>query len=754
MLTSGQHGEITDVPPSAKGTPTQYAHPVHRPAVQVPEPSVFCPTCIKNQHLLSEALSNYLPDPDDPDYPAYEANYDSFRSSLEDRYPQVCARCEPEVRARLLQAGRYAQADHVRRQNERSRARTLGSRWGWRDLLLRAGGFGCCASIMVQLLWHLIGTVPVKNSVSENASLLSCMSHLIRYTSTTSLCFISMADLTRLALVLGAACVWWNPGWRHKLDGKDGRLVGLYTYYRWQVASLSLRAVAWVCLMDPVALPASQQKMLHPVCLFLESLISGYALLFTIDVDTTPLVSWRNEVGPLISEKQYVPPANPNTQFSSRPSSQDHMSRPPSFPISSLGGNVRPFRDVWQPPTPPEEDSDAMEWEPTAGLQVKPRPTPVKIKPQLSPFYGTLPAIPNNHSLQRPGQSHSAGPRQAMGIPPGFFDKSPKLDSNQQTYCRSPRMAPPKFFPRSDMEADTGLEGMFSSVFSLSSKPSELRGQTSKSPDGSKLTSLDDDPAFNGPPALRIMKFCHTGLAVLIAAALVLWWLLSSTYGHSSTVRTRLTGLTAFVATFNLLAAFNFLDHQRTKMILSAELLLASGLFINMGLYSDEWIEKQEFVLGALLVWQFWQEVAFSGLIDVSSGNSSHASQNTEHGFAKSAYHSPLPATASQTPDQPDTHSTDRRYSEADWDNNNISATSSSFSPRPRAGSIDSVSTEASIATTSTASAWKTPKRTGRDVSQSPGFNLGALALSQSGNAPWGSRSIAPRRAGRRNGAF
>src|SRR2546421_1613915 len=149
-----QNGEIADVPPTETASPRQYARPIAHTDTSTTEAPVFCSTCIKNQQLLTEALSNYLPPPEDPAYPQYEASLPKYRQNLEDRYPPVCPKCESQVRERILQAGYYAKSDHLRRMMDRSRARQFANPWGWRSLVVRTGGLGYYMSIAGQVLWH------------------------------------------------------------------------------------------------------------------------------------------------------------------------------------------------------------------------------------------------------------------------------------------------------------------------------------------------------------------------------------------------------------------------------------------------------------------------------------------------------------------------------------------------------------------------------------------------------------------------
>ena len=98
----------------------QYAAPKQL----APTDTIFCPTCLKNQHLFTKSLAQYFPDdPSDPEYPQLERNYYRYRKGLEQRYPQVCDECAEKVEHRIRQAGYTAKTDHLRRMMDLSRGR-------------------------------------------------------------------------------------------------------------------------------------------------------------------------------------------------------------------------------------------------------------------------------------------------------------------------------------------------------------------------------------------------------------------------------------------------------------------------------------------------------------------------------------------------------------------------------------------------------------------------------------------------------
>lgn len=723
--------------------------------VQSAEAVVFCSTCIKNQQLLTEALSNYLPPPDDPAYPQYEASLPKYRQNLEDRYPQVCPKCESKVKQRILQAGYYAKSDHLRRMMERSRARSIANRWGWRSLIVRAGGSGYCASIAAQILWHAIGALSKDDAQIAEASYVGCLGQCFKQQQPSNECTELFGPVTGVAIIVGLFCIWWNPRWHYKLDSKEGRLTGLQKYYNIQVILLLLRLGSWIWLREPATSGVSRlhQRAAHSVFLVLEIILAVYSLVGVVQIDNTPLVNWQASPAPLLSEQQYIPP-EPSTRFFSPPSSQLDPSTSQAFPINDLASGTAPSYNAWRPPTPPEDDPNAMEWEPTSTLQVKHRNVQRKSVTQPSPFYGVLPALPSNHLLY-PKSRPVPEPRQAIGIPPGFFDRAPgKPPIQHRSSTQTPGLAQPKFFPQADREADTGLEGMFSSVFSLSRDPMEVREQSRQqsmqhqSGSGSALQQDENNPRTS------LSRIAHGISAGICVVSLLMWIFMSYRSVSWPLVRLTTISITAMVPVVDAILDISTpLANKRPGETLGflaefcALLLFGSNRIYGGTLDS----EKCDLAVAGVLSILCWQEffLCLAG--------------TTEEGRAFSAALDHSRCTA--VPDQPERPAIALSRPEVQreappsvqdspsWQSQS-SGDISAFSPRFRSNSIDSTATDTSTASTLTTSGWKTPKRQERGLSRSPGFSLGGLALDD-GRSTASSRAFKQaQRNSRRMGAF
>jgi len=155
-----------------------------------------------------------------------------------------------------------------------------------------------------------------------------------------------------------------------------------------------------------------------------------------------------------------------------------------------------------QPPTPPDTDSEAMDWTPSTSFNPAPLYHPQPVLPQSqqpSPFHGCLP--PNTlspaHRLRNPpstqpvfraasSKKQSRAEPRHTGNPLDLNDlntfSNPESRNSAQSSPEDPlfsEVSPkgarggfrePAFFPAGD-RTDTGLEGLFSGTFSLGEEP-------------------------------------------------------------------------------------------------------------------------------------------------------------------------------------------------------------------------------------------------------------------------------------------
>ena len=223
--------------------------------------ALFCATCIKNQHLLNENLSTYLPSMEHPDYATYEASYPTYRKNLEARYPQECRDCEVRVRERIRSAGYVAKTDHLRRMLQSSRSTHTGRRsraCGWQGMVVSLGGLGWWASVLGQSLWHSYELLFMTafDDDTESRRRLVGPRHLPRGArpvldaATRDL----IGSMAFWALSLGFSTFWWNRKLMGRLRRSNTRLTNLNEFYRLQVLILLVRTLAWWALKKSSAL--------------------------------------------------------------------------------------------------------------------------------------------------------------------------------------------------------------------------------------------------------------------------------------------------------------------------------------------------------------------------------------------------------------------------------------------------------------------------------------------------------------------
>ncbi|KPI36517.1 Integral inner nuclear membrane protein ima1 [Cyphellophora attinorum] len=474
-----ENGDIKDPPTTAAATPTRYANPQ-----PFRTSSIFCATCIKNQEIVERLIANYVPDERDSKYRAAMAGLPEYKERLHRDYPQCCANCEPRARAQMAAATRAAAAENLRVQVQKSKLKRAASMIDFRALIVGCARLGYFASIIVQLLWHYFG------SQATSAETYRGPAQCFAEWPAPKNCYDGVRDLVPYALALGIFCIWWNPAWAEKLRAREGWLVGLGRFYTLQIAILVLRVAAWVKV--PSANISHQQRTtVHAMLLIVLTTLTGYSMT-VIRLNTPPPIDWS-----------YEPPhcslASPQRQ------------------------NLRP----WQPPTPPVEDEDAMDWAPSQNFQ--PRPEPAPRVPEPSPFFGKLPALGR-------GMNETLEPKQPIGIPPGFFDNRGPLLEQRRASIPAP-MAEPSFFPTS---VDTGLESLFGSVFSLGSDrqsassnstyASTAFAQPAATPRAANSQQRRPPPVYHTPRAAApasTVDSVSTTFSLIISVFLLGLWLIS-----------------------------------------------------------------------------------------------------------------------------------------------------------------------------------------------------------------------------------
>ena len=258
-----KNGEITDPPVLESVSSVQYAHAIPRAAchtsLATSEETLFCQTCLQNQHLLTQMLASYLPPTAGANDADYESQYPKYRARLEEQYPQVCEDCAPRVSERMRAAGYAAKTDHLRRMMERTREiqeQSGTGSWSWRNVLVMAGSLGWWSSIAGQAIWNIMGAMVKPDDFDglraeeTGGTVSTCLRQYTQVREMTSACAALAAPIAGVALVLGVVSIWWNNRLSDRSRIPGCRLIGLKDYYKLQVVVLMARIGAWVSLKD------------------------------------------------------------------------------------------------------------------------------------------------------------------------------------------------------------------------------------------------------------------------------------------------------------------------------------------------------------------------------------------------------------------------------------------------------------------------------------------------------------------------
>ncbi|KAL4868810.1 hypothetical protein BDV12DRAFT_169087 [Aspergillus spectabilis] len=509
-----ENGEITD-PPAAETNPDALTPGPSNTVLESVDLSLtgsglFCAQCLRNQHLFTTALASYFPPSDDPQYSAYEREYPNFRKNLEERYPQVCDKCEPRVKARIRQAGYEAKSDHLRRMMDRSKAGKAARkarRWNWRSLLVLAGAICYWASVAGQLAWDLTGALTVDeplrdaDELAPPHSVTSYSQQAVHTFRLLSRCNVDLVPYAGLSLVVGILSLWWNPKLRLKVEGRGGRFLGLGEYYKVQLIVLVVRCAFWAVLRDPSSsgLDATLPPALHSF-MILFTVLSVIISRRVVRYDTRPLVNWSENTPMATPDRKSEASPRPTTG-TKQPFYTPHENSQqltPRFPLEKLA-TPRTAQSERAIPTPPPEVDD-MDWTPSILHNFQPASTAHQRDRTLAgptPFYGLLPPAPKPPAWNLRNQSGRRPKPNDQIVERNPFHRSPAQSSatwGRDRGSSDPVFAPPKFFPVAD-HASTGLENLFDRAFTIKSPESDehtwqSRRQANSNPQPARSTNL------------------------------------------------------------------------------------------------------------------------------------------------------------------------------------------------------------------------------------------------------------------------
>ncbi|KAL8829543.1 MAG: hypothetical protein Q9170_006120 [Blastenia crenularia] len=502
-----ENGEVADPPVQETNTSKRYAQPRPRsisPDANHLQRSLFCQRCIQNQHIVNQALAEYLPSQDDPRYLEFERRSFEYRKKMEADFPQVCEKCAPAVEDRIRSTGYAAKTDHLRRMMHRTRNGGMTHNcWSWKRVVAMLGAIGWSIGLLGQFLLNILGSFPMIEAdeglrdYDEPDSMTRCIVHGAFSLQSTYLCKGLTQPLLGYACASSLLCFWWNPRMQYKLAGGYGRIVSHIEYYKLQLMALVIRFISWKVMAkdSPVQIDPQAARALHGFSLVV-GIILTILSFHTIRIDQQPLVSFQENYEPLVPVRsdQQAETANRHTQRALSPLSKRRLE---PFPIEKLA--PKPQQSAYQPLTPPsEEDAEdyTMEWSPQHNFRPAssyriPQTKPVYDGP--SPFHGTIPDAPISWAQRLRNPPKPPFQEALESKKENFFAKKNKhvaFDAASDVSSPAPsvahdsmfdtdspvKFAPPRFFAPID-RMETGLESLFGETFSLG-KEQPLSGRS------------------------------------------------------------------------------------------------------------------------------------------------------------------------------------------------------------------------------------------------------------------------------------
>jgi len=406
------NGEITDPPVATNDIPPSNAKHsysrAHSPSSdtfsQVPSPSPFCATCLKNQHLLISSLQQFHVelDPSHPEYKESERKYYRYRQTLEKTYPQVCEACLPNMTRGLEAAHKTSKSDIMRRSLAKSRRRVRQAARGItfasvRDFIGKSLWY---MGLIAQLLWHIIMLSAIADEhlkTTPDPSLPAFISDWICALSEASYILPKGRTLGFLGLICSVASLWWSPHFNNLNVGFHGHITGYRYWYKNQLVLLLVRGLFY-SVMANEDVTGSLSSAIGAAHLFIFVFVTFLAIraYSSIKVDMTRL--WST-----------IPPNLPHIGPSSSPkqtgdtmldilndlrSEPPGLNRPANTPSPPLYGRFKP--EPYQPGSTRINEPRTGPLQPLRELHVQPNrrpPSPPMFASENNPTPQSQPAL-------------------------------------------------------------------------------------------------------------------------------------------------------------------------------------------------------------------------------------------------------------------------------------------------------------------------------------------------------------------------
>ncbi|KAI1381635.1 Ima1 N-terminal domain-containing protein [Hypoxylon crocopeplum] len=589
-----EHGGIVDPPTTSSVERSQVQFAIPRPsAPRSPsrsispdgidaEKSVFCDTCLRNQHMLTSSLAQFeWPDDQNSlEHVAREKKYWNLRKDLERRYPQMCAKCEPNVEKKLREASYTAQTDHLRRMMDRTRSQRRGvKKRGILDVFDYAGRWSWYLGFVLQFSWHIaifwslyMRQYTPTGTDSWIAAILSGAQHFV-----DGRLPLHTDQLMHWAINLGICSLPWNPRFKQTIRGFTAHYLGFKHWYTYQLLILLIR-YAGLSMAQYSATKGLQisAQLGAQLAIALLMVFIYYASGRSIRTDTTPLFQQQskmdssrmpqprseshrdqNDLGSILDEiSQSLPGSHAESTHRSLQGSN-------AYPTNTAAGGFDGSYDkahenglfkstfsslhvsdpvaVEKPQPRPQPQiiqyEEEMDWTPSASqhrafssynpYRVKntnPRFSDTPIEPKAGPIWYKVPPAPITPAqrLRNPPMRPiiRESPKEKKE---NFFQNTGRgpvdMGSSTQDSLSGIKFADPKFFaPQDNNDPRDSLSNMFASSFSISPSPDEEGFRGSRRAATNPLFKFS-----NGTVDVRSRRVVRFMELLVLAGALCVW---------------------------------------------------------------------------------------------------------------------------------------------------------------------------------------------------------------------------------------
>ncbi|KAH8835905.1 Ima1 N-terminal domain-containing protein [Flagelloscypha sp. PMI_526] len=359
-----------------------------------PSQSLFCRTCQTNHMMVTNLLSDYLPEPESPEYASRIASLPTYRASLEARYPPVCDSCLPLVQDKIQEKDNMARmtalGGWLKNTQGRHLQRHRSTSYDPPDPREKGKGKTTPLDPLELAAWRIRGVLWVS---SLCLSVLGGLSGLLDWNLSS---YVSLLrPIFPLLALLSLIWTNWDPTYeslkRAQWQGRDIRQRGKWEYTQAQMFAWATRVLTCSLISLPWYRPDqdvfgkstrfSQVYFTFTLLVELFSLIrsclvlrlaqppairlidtSAHKRLGSVDPTGTRSTSRPSTPMPFPNREQ-PPPSLPPTQHtedflaSLTLSSTPVFTRPPVFGVPSMTSAIQPQ----------SSEPDAMDWSPTNG---------------------------------------------------------------------------------------------------------------------------------------------------------------------------------------------------------------------------------------------------------------------------------------------------------------------------------------------------------------------------------------------------